>query len=749
MSVGFISGQVRARGGGAVAGAHVCATETTSQSEWQPHVLCVEADALGRYRIALVAGRYTVGAEAVGYIPGSAANGEGIKLGSGSTVSDADILLESGGSKVAGVVLDATGGPIHGARIRVTRQMAPHNTSAVLSDEDGHFLLWATSGPLTIMAEANGYTSARVYRVAPTTDLVFRLMPAATVSGDVAAAGDGHLLQGMVVRAVFPGSPPSAVLPSANTDANGAFALVGLDPGEYTLVAEGLGWRGTSTATLHIGLAEHREHVHIVAQAAFIVDGQVLTEHGSPCDEGGVQLGPIGVPDPFSATAASSHLPRTEVPVLSSSIDSSGKAHFPAVPGGNYRAFVYCAGHVVSGGPTELAVVGDVRDVVWTIGSGAGLTLSFVDEVGSAVPGVSAYVLFPQRGAGPRPRIPITADPEGHYVFRDELYPGTYTVEPFEGYDADPVDVVLGTDRAQGVVRLRGAGTIAATVLTTRGVPVDDLTVYAVSAAAPDTVDGAVDPGARGPTRVDAVARGNGHFEIGPLRVGRYRVYASDGMNPPVSNDERGGDLDLTVHGHVAVTLRLDRAGSISGHVVNSDNQPVLDALINVLCEAPSASEPESSPLVRHLSPAQRVVSDSEGRFTVNGLATDARCAIHATGVGKPSGVAKDVHVGDTVTMVLPEWGRLSGPVDFGDITTATQIPIIVQDTGTGAQRELMARVNGGRWAVDEVQPGSLHIVALAGNTSASQDVELASGASLENVRLSFRTAQVLQGPAP
>jgi hypothetical protein len=75
-AVTSISGTVRARGGGAVAGARVCATDAVSQIEWQPAVLCADASPAGEFRIALPAGGgYNVSAEAEGFVPGTAEPG--------------------------------------------------------------------------------------------------------------------------------------------------------------------------------------------------------------------------------------------------------------------------------------------------------------------------------------------------------------------------------------------------------------------------------------------------------------------------------------------------------------------------------------------------------------------------------------------------------------------------------------------------------------------------------------------------
>jgi hypothetical protein len=142
---GSILGTVRGADAQRVSSAHVCATDVGSQVLGQPILSCVETDSQGRYEIPVRAtGGYLVDAEATDFLPGPANGGQPVFLVWGEKRAGVDIMLSRGGAKLAGLVRDATGGPIAGATVRMTRFTPPHNTVAVQTNHDGQFVLWPT-----------------------------------------------------------------------------------------------------------------------------------------------------------------------------------------------------------------------------------------------------------------------------------------------------------------------------------------------------------------------------------------------------------------------------------------------------------------------------------------------------------------------------------------------------------------------------------------------------------------------------
>jgi hypothetical protein len=739
-----VSGAVRGRDAKPVANARVCATEATSEAVWQPIVICAETDVDGRYRIEIATGgAYFVTAVASGFAPGSAAEGNALLFAAGARVSDVDIWLDRGGAQLSGVVLDATGGPVPGASLRATGGTSPHHTVSVLSDSTGRFTLWASPGPLTIMVEASGYAPDRVLRVAPSHDVVIRLFPAAVVRGEVVAATDGHPLGNMLVRAVPAGLPVSPTQPFATTEEDGTFEINDLEPGSYIFVAEGERWRGSSGRPISIGLAEQRERVRVVASAAAGVTGRVvMVPSGKPCTQGTVGLGPgsPGMSNPFDPPDASgSTLPFTPVPTLQAAIASNGGVHFPAVPQGNYHVLVECADQVFARGPMDLAVgAADVDGLEWQVSEGARLTLRFVSDSEQPLPGVTGLLAFPRRGAEPRAKFPVVADESGRYVYPGTLYPGVYTIEASDGYEAQPVDVVVGTGSAEGVLRFVGQASIFVNVKSSQGEPVDDVRVYATRAVTGDASTRRDLPPPVLENRIMAVALGNGLFRIGPVAAARWDVCASDGVNEPFSPPQ----VDMTSRRRADVSIVVDHRASLRGRVVDGSGQPVPDARVAARCEKESALDPQIAAAARYRSPAQRVVSDAEGRFVVDGLAVGARCMLEASSVTEIVGVVRGATPGQDVTMTIPGAGRLAGTVAGEETSAHDPVQLVLRNVDTGQVRREVVTLSGGRWSVDNVQPGSTHIEARRGAARAGADVEVRSDVGTEDVRLEFASGQ-------
>lgn len=151
-----ISGTVTASDGRGVRSARVCASSVSAEPGADVPV-CTDTLASGQYvLVALAPGGYWITAEAERYFPGVAESGRVVAIAAGEVKTGLDIALELGGAKVAGRVLDATGGPIAGATVRAMRTAPPHHAIAVVSGPGGLFSLWVLPGAVTLSAEAIG-----------------------------------------------------------------------------------------------------------------------------------------------------------------------------------------------------------------------------------------------------------------------------------------------------------------------------------------------------------------------------------------------------------------------------------------------------------------------------------------------------------------------------------------------------------------------------------------------------------------
>jgi hypothetical protein len=780
-----LSGTVRSPDAEPVAGARVCATEVSSEASAQPRPHCVQTDVKGRYRAALVAGGYHVSAEAAGFAPAAAREGKAIFVSAGHSEAGVDIVLSPGGAKFAGRVLDATGGPIAGAAIRVTRmERAPHHTISVETSQEGRFTVWVEPGSVTWMAEATGYASARGYRVAPTRDLVIELTPASSVQGKVVAADDGTLVPGVEVRAVPLGITSAAIYPAVTSNTEGEFTLQGLEPGAYNVTAQGPGWWSQSAAPLKIGLAERVEHVVVTVSPVAQVFGRVLVgSSDQPCQQGTVVLGPsiAGMPAPFDPPGSKLEPGDAKVPSLQANIAADGRVHFRAVPAGRYHAVVRCVDALLHEGPTTVDVERkDVGGLVWRVDVGARLVVHFVDESDRPVAGARGVILFPaRRPEEQRTAMGLLADADGKTEYPGSLYPGRYTIRPDGGYDGDPVDVDLrdGKDQVGATLRIRGRGSILVTVQTPEKEPVDDVTVSAVRIAETATAAGPAAAGAsstpeasratpavapsvaskEGPPSalagsLNAVALGNGRFRVGPVTPGRFHLRVSDGVNPDPSGQPDGRLVEFRT-GVVETTITLQRGGSISGRVVDASNQPMPNVWVSADCRPREQSSPLDA-IFRHPPPGfaaagRRVVSDPEGHFTLGGLALGVPCALRAEEPFGAIGLKTDARAGgEDATISLPALGTIAGTAATTSGEPIERFAISVTESRTGGSRFEAISAPGGRWRLENVLPGSLQISADSTGTFASLQADLAPGQSRSDLALTFRSARELQGPS-
>ena len=652
-----LAGSVRARGGEALATARVCATDLALESVGAPAPACVQTDDKGRYVIpGLFPGGYALTAEAEGFMPGAAAEGKPIVLGSGESKSGIDIVLEEGGAKLAGLVLDATGGPVPGATIRAIRVTPPSKALAVTANREGRFVVWVMPGPVTIIGEAVGYASARTLRTAPSSDVVLTLTPGSNISGDVVTTSDETAVANVEVRAVAAGGWASPMHPSGTTNADGAFTVHGLEPGEYSLVAEGVGWRGSSASPVQIGLAESLDHVRIHVSSAVFVSGKVvLRSSGEPCQQGSVTLGPTSpwMTSPFDPPSGAGETTVSNVPTMVAPIEPNGEVHFRAVTAGAYHVIVQCPDKVFSEGPKTLEVRGaDVQDVTWKVDDGLGMVVHVVDEAERPVPGAPFVLVWPASAPGaPTAMMPLWVDSAGRCEVPGVLYPGTYTVQPERGYDGTPVPIELraGAGRTDATLRLGGTGSILVAVQSREGEAVDDVTVSATLVPGSAGPDAAAPP----PRTVAAVALGDGHFRIAPLPEGSYRIEASDGVNPPATASTAVGTGAAR-----QTTIVLDRDLGIRGRIVDGANQPAPDTWVSATCRQDGTAAEDGA---RPPTPTRRVVSDSQGRFAVANLQRGTLCLVRAERPHGSLALKEDVRPGDDVTLALPDLGALRG----------------------------------------------------------------------------------------
>lgn len=762
---GSLSGVVRSASGKAVENARVCAVTVRSEVFWIPALSCASTNREGSYRIAPLGSTvYVVSAVADRFRPASALGGRDIFLGPGEEKAGVDIVLGSGGAQLNGYVLDATGGPISGATIRVLRRAVPHETTVTNSRPDGSFSVWTANGPITVLAEAREYASVRVAHVAPSRDLVLRLTPESIVSGRVVSEDTGTPVAGVRVRAIWPGTWNDPTQPSATSDSSGLFEIRGLEPGRYTLVGEGVGWRGESNHPLEVGLAKVVEGVTLVVSTAAVVTGRVVRRGSDePCSRGRVTLGPEGgAASPRNATLA-----RTPgVPVVVGQLEADGTVRFDAVPAGSYHVEVQCTDFVNAEGPTTLEVGRDpTNGLVWKVDRGARVLVRALDESGQPAANVNLFLRegppqggAPRVGAGPRP-APLQSfvtSAEGTYELTG-LAPGLYTIEPSPERRGPPAAVdARMSDNVEVTVHLEGRGWIFVTVRTPEGTPVDQAEVRAAPAAEDAALASSGSNGklamarpstagpAAPPLNFLAAGIGDGRFQIGPLAPGAYRVTASDGINPPREASDWSQGTVRVGTGSVRAEVILRRGGSLTGRVVDRSGQPLPDLWVTADCTSMAGMTGRPGLVRSTLRPgaAGRTMTDTEGRFRIDRIASDARCTLRADQSADGGvGIARDVRPGDDALITMPELGSLSGTAMAPDGTPVTRFQVSVRSS-EGMTRTETLTARDGHWSLSRVVPGRMVVLAYdpsLGDAQAQARVDLAPGERRDGVELQFR----------
>jgi hypothetical protein len=765
LAPGSIAGHVRGPTGQTVGKANVCATTLSSDVYWAPDTTCTTTDSTGQYLIApLTKSTYVVSAVASGFQPASALQGGNVSLQPGEAKTGIDASLLADGVKLSGVVLDAAGGPISGATISALRRDPPHDVAVANSGSDGRFVIWSGPGAVTVLAEARSFAPLRLLHVAPSSDLVLTLTPGSTIRGRVVTDGNGTPASGVEVRAVKAGGWNHPNTRFGMSDAEGLFEISGLEPNQYTLAAVGVGRYGELRNPIPVGLGSHTDGLTVVVSPVATVTGKVIRRGSNEsCSRGTVSLGP----EPAARSSAGVGSARASVPALFTHLEADGSVHFNAVPAGVYHVELNCEESLLAEGPTSLQVAAtDLGGIVWKVDPAVHLVVHALNEVNQRAAHSQLRLFGPVLGgADPASALfhsALTTNAEGIAEVRG-LWPGVYRLEPERGYHGATVNVDARVPgRVDATTHLAGHGSIVLTVQAADGSRIDQVSVAAVleeQPTAPSTLSRNADkepaldrdPQHRG---APGTALGNGQFQIGPLALGSYRVFVNDGFNPPAEPTDHPRGLVHLNRDIARATVILRRSGQINGRVLDSSGTPSPYVWVSANCRFHEASSaPSSSPPGEPASsgrfgpfgrlPARRAVTDTAGRFRIDGLDSSAACLVRAEQPGGSVGITRNVRPGDETTVVLPALGTLSGDAAFPDGSPVTGFALSVRDPETGTRNERVVKTAAGRWSVPRVVPGRLQLFASATGAVAQANLDLSPGQARDGIQLQFRSLPV------
>ena len=268
----------------------------------------------------------------------------------GSRAAARDITLR-------GRVLDAGGGVIAGARVRVSSYVRlvddTHEARAfeARSDAEGRYQLQLPGGSHQLQVEADGYGSATERRTLlgdQTRD--FALQPAARLSGRVMRADSRQPVAGAWVSAWRDDRPRDTGSSSTRTDDQGRFRLASLPPGDYRISARADGLVGAPGRSFALGATDALDDVELLVAPTVTIHGRVTSATGTAIPHARIVLSAVDrslqslAPGPMVA-------------------DTEGQYVIEGVMPGRYRFAVKAPGHASHS--QRISIEADVRqDVV-------------------------------------------------------------------------------------------------------------------------------------------------------------------------------------------------------------------------------------------------------------------------------------------------------------------------------------------------------------------------------------------------
>jgi len=601
----------------------------------------MRSDAEGRYAFEGVApGRWTVAAGGLrAAAPGQLERGVAKPQVAAAGAQEVVLLLEPL-LPLAGVVRTEPGGPLRSFELIATPagDGTAEPFAARVESADGSFRARAFepgSWHVTILADGTVRPEPLVVRLPREADappLEFVLSPAAEVAGSVVGP-DGEPVAGAEVRALAGDAARgyrawSTAQARGFADALGRYALPGLTPGDFQLVASARGLAPSAPLALTLFPGLRRTGAQLALRAGGAIEGELL---GS---------GDVGVAGRWV------HAALLDPPELvTTRTDADGRFAFDHLAEGSWHVWSFVAGGEAyvdplttapdgpdGAPPLELdeglvsaaAAVRDGRTTRITLGSGPERPVELSGAVRAAAMPIEAALYFFRDGAGPLEGFATARSGEdGAYAVRLEA-PGRYLVALQWSDDGAPEalsreSVVLDVPaEAEHVHDFElPAGSVAGRVIDATGRPVAGARVELVPVG-PPRASAAPAGFARTTTGAD------GAFAFSHLADGTYAVVAEAPETGPHAGLGRTSLGDLRVEGGArtaGVDVCLHPGREVSGTALDADGRPVAGATVFVL-------DASGRPLGRF----SQIRSGPDGAFRCGPLAPGSYAIVARTG---------------------------------------------------------------------------------------------------------------------
>lgn len=648
------------------------------------------------------------------------------------------------GASVSGVVVDADGRPVEGARVRsqdAGRGGGPWGggrDEGVRTDADGRFELRALRpGQRTLSASAEGWRETETDELEllegqRIEDLTIALERGLAIEGVVVwgdgrgpAAGAKVVAATRIERRAFGSMSFSRVVDAGDgeTDEDGRFALRGLDEGTYQLRAScadpATGDEAGGEAVLWRAEAEDvvapARGVELRLAGPLVFAGRVVDDRGEPVTafELAVESTQDGGPEESQAFKS-----------------EDGTFTFARVGAGEWRVEVEADGHVQDQ-PATVTLPHDGTPVELVLLRTASVRGRVLDTGGHPV--ADALVIVdggsgdgnPWRGSsGPE----TETDAEGRFLLEDQRPGGlalTAAADDWADSEVLPLELQPGQELADATLFLRVGGRIEGVVVTPEGEPIPGQRV--------SYGENTMGFGGNGATKTD----GAGRFAFEHVTPGEWSVTASpsfeeigeqmqaDGASETTFFDVMGQMISKTVVVVDGETVQVYLGGEpkrpvrVFG-VVERDGEPLVGAQVFAVAEGKAI-----------LQGMKAAVTDEAGRYE---LTVDRPGAYVVSARLERQGVERDVDVprADEVRVDLfVPLGRIEGTVLGPDGRPLGGARLAIQrEDGLGRMRwdgSQAVTDDRGRYAFEDLEAGVYTVRANVAGFGGGADGDLGS----------------------
>jgi protocatechuate 3,4-dioxygenase beta subunit len=671
---------------------------------------CTKTDKAGAYALTdlFPATPLVVSASAATFRPVGyrAPNGDGdLRLAEGEQRAGVDLVLRSGGVALKGSVSDVTGGGVAGAV--VVSEDGPDRTLA-MSDPQGEFTLWVEPGPARVTATAAGYAPGSATGPAPEHFFKIHLVPGATLVGRAVLAGSATPVAGVMIDAIqIEGGGDQSW---AQTNDEGRFQVEGLSPGRYRVEATSEGREGYSKSSTTLAMGETSAEVLIELDPAYVVRGRVVDKAtGEPCHDGTVTI-----------------TDRKQNEFSRATVEPDGWARMASVIPGTYRVAVVCKDHIDREDYPEIAIKdGDAPPLTWEVDRGEAVRVLVVDARGRPVTKATVMAF----SSGPGATVGVVDQVEADGAFHvSGLKPGDYNVSVNTANgDRQEQQVTVSLGREEHLtLTLAGAGSIEGIVEDDAHHPVPNVQITA-----------------QGAGFASARSLDDGTFSMTGLPSGDYelRAEARSGRRGATETGVAPVKVTVTAPDPARATVTVgSRNGTIEGRVTDGTEKPVTDAFIEV---ALSDGGPGVSRYVG--STRAPVVTDTEGRFTIDGLA-DGAYDVRAYRSGGSEANAVGVKLGTRdLALKLADGGSISGALTARN-APVERFSVNVRETKTSFYRSELFFHAQGLFVLHDLPAGTYEIDADTPSGRATAEVTLAEGEQKTGVALTLALRGTVEG---